>query len=72
VRSLDGLSAQAAALTILVVVTRIRNAAATEASVLEALQRRSSDVWEEYREQLAGNPDAIELRNRSTDGSASG
>jgi GNAT superfamily N-acetyltransferase len=48
-------------LTILVVVTRIRNAAATEASVLEALQRRSSDVWEEYREQLAGNPDAIEL-----------
>ena len=29
--------------------------------MLEALQRRSSDVWEEYREQLAANPDAIEL-----------
>jgi GNAT superfamily N-acetyltransferase len=29
--------------------------------VLEALQRRSSDVWEEYREALAANPDAIEL-----------
>jgi GNAT superfamily N-acetyltransferase len=29
--------------------------------VLEALQRRSSDVWEGYREQLAANPDAIEL-----------
>ncbi len=32
-----------------------------EASVLEALQRRSSDVWEEYRERLAAHPDAIEL-----------
>jgi GNAT superfamily N-acetyltransferase len=29
--------------------------------VLEALQRRSSDVWEAYRDQLAANPDAIEL-----------
>jgi GNAT superfamily N-acetyltransferase len=29
--------------------------------VLEALQHRSSDVWEEYREQLTANPDAIEL-----------
>jgi GNAT superfamily N-acetyltransferase len=29
--------------------------------VLEALQRRSSDVWEAYREQLAAHPDAIEL-----------
>ena len=29
--------------------------------MLEALQRRSSDVWEEYREQLAANPGAIEL-----------
>jgi GNAT superfamily N-acetyltransferase len=28
---------------------------------LEALQRRSSDVWEAYREQLAAHPDAIEL-----------
>lgn len=29
--------------------------------MLEALQRRSSDVWEAYREQLAANPGAIEL-----------
>ena len=29
--------------------------------MLEGLQRRSSDVWEAYREQLAANPDAIEL-----------
>jgi len=43
------------------VVLRIRDATATEAPVLEALQRRSSDVWEEYREQLAAHPDAIEL-----------
>ena len=34
----------------------------TEAARLEALQRRSSDVWEAYREQLAAHPDAIELR----------
>jgi GNAT superfamily N-acetyltransferase len=34
---------------------------ATEASVLEGLQRRSSDVWEQYREALAAHPDAIEL-----------
>lgn len=40
---------------------RIRLARATEASALEALQRRSSDVWEAYREQLAAHPDAIEL-----------
>lgn len=39
----------------------IRNAPQTEAPVLEALQRRSSDVWEQYREQLAAHPDAIEL-----------
>ena len=38
---------------------KIRDAAATEATTLEALQRRSSDIWEEYREQLAANPDAI-------------
>ncbi|MBV9681344.1 MAG: GNAT family N-acetyltransferase [Solirubrobacterales bacterium] len=25
------------------------------------MQRRSSDVWEEYREQLAAHPDAIEF-----------
>ena len=29
--------------------------------MLEALQRRSSDVWEAYRDQLATHPDAIEL-----------
>ena len=39
----------------------IRDATAAEAPSLEALQRRSSDVWEQYREQLAANPDAIEL-----------
>lgn len=42
-------------------VTRIRVAEATEGAALEALQRRSSDVWEEYREALAANPDAIEV-----------
>lgn len=40
---------------------RIRDALEAEASVLEALQRRSSDVWEAYREQLAAHPDAIVL-----------
>jgi GNAT superfamily N-acetyltransferase len=40
---------------------RIRNATAEERASLEVLQRRSSDVWEEYREQLAAHPDAIEL-----------
>jgi GNAT superfamily N-acetyltransferase len=29
--------------------------------MLEALQRRSSDVWEQYRQQLAADPEAIEL-----------
>ncbi len=29
--------------------------------MLEALQRRSSDVWEEYRGHLAAHPDAIKL-----------
>jgi GNAT superfamily N-acetyltransferase len=42
-------------------VPRIRDATAAEAASLEALQRRSSDVWEAYREQLAAHPDAIEL-----------
>ena len=42
-------------------VVRIRSAAAGEADALEGLQRRSSDVWEEYREQLAANPDVIKL-----------
>ena len=40
---------------------RIRDARSTEAPALEALQRRSSDVWEDYREQLAAHPDAIEV-----------
>lgn len=40
---------------------RIRDAIAGEGPVLEALQRRSSAIWEAYREQLAANPDAIEL-----------
>jgi GNAT superfamily N-acetyltransferase len=39
----------------------IRDGAPEEAAALEALQRRSSDVWEAYREQLAAHPDAIEL-----------
>lgn len=38
----------------------IRDARPDEAYALEALQRRSSDVWEEYRAPLAANPDAIE------------
>ena len=42
-------------------VQRIRDAKPTEAAVLEALQRRSSDVWEQYRRQLAAHPEAIEL-----------
>jgi GNAT superfamily N-acetyltransferase len=42
-------------------VPRIRDARPTEAARLEDLQRRSSDVWEAYREQLAAHPDAIEL-----------
>jgi GNAT superfamily N-acetyltransferase len=40
---------------------RIRDAKVGEAPLLEALQRRSSDIWEAYREQLAAHPDAIEL-----------
>lgn len=42
-------------------VARIREARVAEAPLLEALQRRSSDIWEAYREQLAAHPDAIEL-----------
>ena len=45
----------------------IRDAAETEARPLESLQRRSSDVWEAYREQLAAHPDAIELPQRFID-----
>jgi GNAT superfamily N-acetyltransferase len=40
---------------------RVRDARLAERDALELLQRRSSDVWEEYREQLAAHPEAIEL-----------
>lgn len=43
----------------------IRDALPNEAAALEALQRRSSDVWAEYRAQLAANPDAIEPPHRA-------
>jgi GNAT superfamily N-acetyltransferase len=39
----------------------IRDAAPSERAELEALQRRASDVWEEYRADLAAHPDAIAL-----------
>jgi GNAT superfamily N-acetyltransferase len=39
----------------------LRDATAADRAALEALQRRSSDVWQQYREQLAANPDAIAL-----------
>ena len=39
---------------------RIRDAQPDEAAALEALHRRSSDVWEEDRAHLAAHPDAIE------------
>jgi ribosomal protein S18 acetylase RimI-like enzyme len=42
-------------------VTWIRDAVPGEATVLVALQRRSSGVWEEFREHLTAHPDAIEL-----------
>ena len=41
------------------VVVAIRDGRPDEAYALEALQRRASDVWEEYRAQLAEHPDAI-------------
>ena len=37
--------------------------------MLEALQRRSSDVWDQYREQLAAHPEAIELPQSFIDNS---
>lgn len=37
----------------------IRDARPDEALALESLQRRSSNVWDEYRAQLAAHPDAI-------------
>jgi ribosomal protein S18 acetylase RimI-like enzyme len=41
-------------------VDRIRDAQPDEALALEALHRRSSDVWDEDRAHLAAHPDAIE------------
>jgi GNAT superfamily N-acetyltransferase len=46
-------------------VERIRDAVPAEAGALEALHRRSSDVWEEYREQLATHPDAIDAPDQA-------
>ena len=42
-------------------VGHIRFARADEVGELEELQRRSSMVWEQYRDQLVAHPDAIEL-----------
>lgn len=42
-------------------IVKIRRAIVAEMPVLEAVQRRSSNIWEAYREQLAAHPDAIEL-----------
>jgi GNAT superfamily N-acetyltransferase len=39
----------------------LRTAAPGEGADLEAMQRRSSGVWEQYREQLRAHPDAIEM-----------
>jgi GNAT superfamily N-acetyltransferase len=39
----------------------IRDARSAERGPLEELQRRSSDVWVQFREQLAAHPDAIDL-----------
>lgn len=47
------------------VVDAIRDARPDEALALAALQRRSADVWDEYRAQLAANPDAIEPPHRA-------
>lgn len=47
------------------VVDAIRDARPEEAPALAALQRRSADVWDEYRAQLAANPDAIEPPHRA-------
>jgi ribosomal protein S18 acetylase RimI-like enzyme len=47
------------------VVHGIRDARPAEAAALASLQRRSSDVWEEYRAQLAANPGLIEPPHRA-------
>ena len=46
-------------------VDRIRDAEPDEAVALEALHRRSSDVWDEDRAHLATYPDAIESPHRA-------
>jgi GNAT superfamily N-acetyltransferase len=43
----------------MVAAVTIRGATVAERRELEALQRRSSDIWPAYRRQLAANPDAI-------------
>jgi ribosomal protein S18 acetylase RimI-like enzyme len=43
----------------------IRGGRPEDESALEALQRRSSDVWEEYLAPLAANPDAIEPQRQA-------
>ncbi len=40
---------------------RLRDARPDERDALERLQRSSSDVWVQFREQLAAYPDAIDL-----------
>jgi GNAT superfamily N-acetyltransferase len=40
-------------------VARIRDGRPDDALALEALHRRSANVWAEYRDQLAAHPDAI-------------
>jgi predicted N-acetyltransferase YhbS len=40
---------------------RIRDAKPTDRLMLEELQRRASDFWEDYREQLAARPEVIAL-----------
>jgi ribosomal protein S18 acetylase RimI-like enzyme len=47
------------------VVQGIRDARPAEAAALASLQRRSSDVWEEYRAQLAAHPGVIEPPHRA-------
>jgi GNAT superfamily N-acetyltransferase len=39
----------------------IRDARLAEIAALEALQRRASTAWDDYRPQLLAHPDAIEL-----------
>ena len=48
-------------------VARIRGARPDEAYALESLQRRASDIWPEYRAQLAAHPDAIAPPHRAID-----